>query len=104
MRLETPFAPSLPRRNVANNPETSMLRRSQAMPPLQPDEVPRAFRTCALVGNGPGVRNVRNGEAIDKHDAVFRFNAMRRDEDSEFTGASDPRIAIDKSISMPSLS
>jgi len=75
------------RSNFANNPETQPLRRSKAAPPPQATEIPRKFRTCALVGNGPGVRNVSNGAIIDRHDAVFRFNAMRFDRDAAFTGA-----------------
>jgi len=36
----------------------------------------RTHRTCALVGNGPGLMTggFKLGEVIDKHDAVFKFN------------------------------
>ena len=39
-----------------------------------PRDIPRGFDTCALVGNGPGLTMGKKGEAIDAHDAVFRFN------------------------------
>jgi hypothetical protein len=58
---------------------------------VQIQEIPRGFHTCAIVGNGPGVRQVQNGAVIDAHDAVFRFNAMRTALDAPFTGA--PPIA-----------
>eukprot|EP00238_Polyblepharides_amylifera_P009269 CAMPEP_0196593322 /NCGR_PEP_ID=MMETSP1081-20130531/75322_1 /TAXON_ID=36882 /ORGANISM="Pyramimonas amylifera, Strain CCMP720" /LENGTH=586 /DNA_ID=CAMNT_0041917273 /DNA_START=84 /DNA_END=1841 /DNA_ORIENTATION=- len=73
--------------SFANNPETQPLRRQASLkPPPILREVPRQFHTCALVGNGPGVRRVLNGAAIDRHDAVFRFNALRHEQDAPFTG------------------
>lgn len=38
------------------------------------EDIQRGFRTCALVGNGPGLTFGQKGAAIDAHDAVFRFN------------------------------
>ncbi|KAK3257631.1 hypothetical protein CYMTET_33293, partial [Cymbomonas tetramitiformis] len=60
----------------AGNPETQAPR-GRPRPPNQNRELTRRYQTCALVGNGPGVREVANGEAIDAHDAVFRFNTLQ---------------------------
>lgn len=45
--------------------------------PIKPakEDLGRSFASCALVGNGPGVRLPGMGEVIDRHDAVFKFNA-----------------------------
>jgi hypothetical protein len=39
------------------------------------EDVRRDYKTCALVGNGPGLRADGVADAIDRHEAVFRFNA-----------------------------
>ena len=39
------------------------------------EDVRRDYKTCALVGNGPGLRAGGVADAIDRHEAVFRFNA-----------------------------
>ena len=39
------------------------------------EDVRRDYKTCALVGNGPGLRADGVAAAIDRHEAVFRFNA-----------------------------
>ena len=58
----------------------------------------KAFRRCAVVGNSAILLGTNFGEAIDAHDAVFRFNYPPLDEpytrdvgrkvDFMFTGAS----------------
>lgn len=34
----------------------------------------KQWRTCALVGQGGGAASLATGQAIDAHDAVWRFN------------------------------
>uniref|UniRef100_A0A061R0F5 Beta-galactoside alpha--sialyltransferase 1 n=1 Tax=Tetraselmis sp. GSL018 TaxID=582737 RepID=A0A061R0F5_9CHLO len=40
------------------------------------DDIPRGYKTCAVVGNGPGLKmgGHKLGRIIDKHDAVFKYN------------------------------
>ena len=57
---------------LSSQPETGM-HLSGKIPPAKSD-LPR-HATCALVGNGPGLRLEGMGEIIDRHDAVYRFNA-----------------------------
>mmetsp|Transcript_21255 Transcript_21255/g.72390 ORF Transcript_21255/g.72390 Transcript_21255/m.72390 type:complete len:254 (-) Transcript_21255:1834-2595(-) len=73
--------------SLSGNPETAPYRNSPA-PPSQAADIRRGFRSCALVGNGPGLTRRGNGAAIDSHDAVFRFNGLRKQEPGwlEFTG------------------
>lgn len=64
--------------STSGNPETFPPRSFSGSMPLESSDVPRQFRTCALVGNGPGVSREGNIPAIEAHDAVFRFNAYRK--------------------------
>jgi|AntAceMinimDraft_5_1070358.scaffolds.fasta_scaffold08425_2 hypothetical protein len=62
--------------SIADNPETVPYIGTKPPVPLSAD-VPRTHRTCALVGNGPGLKgDAKMGRIIDSHDAVFRFNAF----------------------------
>jgi hypothetical protein len=62
---------------------------SGKIPPAKSD-LPR-HATCALVGNGPGLRLEGMGEIIDRHDAVYRFNAYNL---GQRQGKMQARLAI----------
>ena len=58
---------------LADNKETGMHLTGKIE--TMPGDLKRDYKTCALVGNGPGLRVEGVGKAIDRHEAVFRFNA-----------------------------
>ena len=60
---------------ITGNPETFPYIGTRPPPKLK-KETSRMYRTCALVGNGPGLQRDGMGEIIDKHDAVIRFNTF----------------------------
>jgi hypothetical protein len=60
---------------ITGNPETFPFIGTRPPPKLK-KETSRMYRTCALVGNGPGLQRDGMGEIIDKHDAVIRFNTF----------------------------
>mmetsp|Transcript_2696 Transcript_2696/g.7633 ORF Transcript_2696/g.7633 Transcript_2696/m.7633 type:complete len:670 (+) Transcript_2696:228-2237(+) len=46
----------------------------------------KQIATCAVVSNGPLVKVAENGEAIDAHEAVWRFNLMSNQRQSQWAG------------------
>ena len=61
--------------SISGNPETYPYIGTKP-PPKAKKETTRTYKTCALVGNGPGLQRDGMGEIIDKHDAVIRFNTF----------------------------
>jgi hypothetical protein len=61
--------------SITGNPETFPYIGTKP-PPKAKKETTRTYKTCALVGNGPGLQREGMGEIIDKHDAVIRFNTF----------------------------
>ena len=61
--------------SITGNPETFPYIGTKP-PPKAKKETIRTYKTCALVGNGPGLQREGMGEIIDKHDAVIRFNTF----------------------------
>lgn len=90
---------------LSAQPETGM-HLSGRIPPAKRD-LPR-HKTCALVGNGPGLRVEGTGEIVDKHDAVYRFNAYNlgpregkmQDDSAWFAGAKQTYRMFNKKRSL----
>eukprot|EP00898_Chlorokybus_atmophyticus_P006674 jgi/Chlat1/7007/Chrsp56S06687 len=62
--------------SVSGNPETSTQGGTFRRRPGKDFNFRDRIPTCALVANGPLVKISENGKAIDKHDAVWRFNLV----------------------------
>lgn len=64
---------------------------ADSLPPSDPMTTPgdptwRRYRSCAVVGNSGSLLETQFGEAIDKHDAVIRFNAAVTEGFEQFVG------------------
>ncbi|KAK3277583.1 hypothetical protein CYMTET_14418 [Cymbomonas tetramitiformis] len=72
---------------LVGNPETTLrhgIKYSNAARPSWDLEQP-SWRSCAIVGNAPVMRLAQNGNSIDGHSAVWRFNLK---------GATHPKFQV----------
>jgi hypothetical protein len=57
----------------------------------------QVYTSCALVGNAPSIlADPRTGAAIDRHEAVFRFNVGDTEAQTRFTGSKTTVRAINR--------
>lgn len=66
--------------SLSGNPETIIQKKPKEMF-LGNRDIQRRYKTCAIVGNGPGLKKNKKGKIIDLHEAVFRFNAVQNNKD-----------------------